>query len=102
MRGSFPLRGIFSTVSLRRRQESRFHIFILSVAKDLFLAQQQILRRLRVLRMTASASRATLAKLGHHRCGLEIDRVPSRSDRDSPIEAASRFAELPADQNTRL
>src|SRR2546425_1257625 len=67
MRGSFPLRGIFSTVSLRRRQESRFHIFILSVAKDLLLAQQQILRRLRLLRMTAPANRVTIAKLGHHR-----------------------------------
>ena len=42
-------------------------IVILSVAKDLLLAQQQILRRLRLLRMTAPANRVTLAKLGHHR-----------------------------------
>ncbi len=41
-------------------------IVILSVAKDLLLAQQQILRRLRLLRMTAPANRVTLAKLGHH------------------------------------
>jgi len=35
------------------------------------------------------------------RCGLEIDRVPSRSDRDFPIDAASRLAGLPADPAER-
>ncbi len=35
------------------------------------------------------------------RYGLEIERVPSRSDRDFPIEAASRWAGLPADPAER-
>src|SRR2546422_4307393 len=38
---------------------------------------------------------------GGLRGGLKIDRVPSRSDRDFTIEAASRFAELPADPAER-
>ncbi len=33
--------------------------------------------------------------------GLEIDRVPSRSDRDFPIDAASRHAGLSADPAER-
>jgi hypothetical protein len=60
MRGSFPLRGIFSTVSLRRRQESRFHIFMLSEAKHLSIciaeqAQRSFVGRPgNLLRMTPS------------------------------------------------
>jgi hypothetical protein len=40
---------------------------------------------------------------GRPQAGLEIDRVPSRSDRDFPIAAASRLAGLPIPQSgTRL
>jgi len=68
------------------------------------MAQQQILRRLRLLRMTAPASRVTLARLGHHRplghslafllkAGLGVLRVTIKSSSMSLLTSQEEATE---------
>jgi len=90
MRGSFLLRRIFSSVSLRRRTESRFHIFILSATQQSFKMAKSRDRRLQYGRFLSAEHQPS------HKNPLKSFCAPSRLFyRCYKINLAKAFLSLP-------